>query len=65
MLLELHQRAERVIAAGAPLTEIRRMTCIPKLVRAKSVIANDDIKRLHALHQEMLTELDVLEGRYR
>ena len=65
LMVELHRRAKQIIEQGAPLVEIRDLQCIPKLVRAKSLIENDDIKRMDALHQEMVRELDALKEKYR
>ncbi len=65
LMVELHRRAKQIIEQGAPLVEIRDMQCIPKLVRAKSLTENDDIKRMDALLQEMIRELDALKEKYR
>ena len=64
LLVEFHDRADRLIGKGAPLVRIRELSCINDIVRARSTVPNDEPERLAAIHDTMRRQLDELERSY-
>jgi len=61
LILEFHDRAERVIGKGAPLVRVRDLACVNEIVRARSTVPNDKPEGLDALRDRMRAQLDELE----
>jgi len=64
-ILEVHDKGKDAVAKGAPLLKVRELPAIEELMRAKSVIANEDTGALHELRLKIATELEALERSYR
>ena len=64
MILALHRRGDVLIHAGAPLTKIQSLPCVPLVMRAKSTIGRDEEDRLAELEQQLDRELAELEKAY-
>jgi V/A-type H+-transporting ATPase subunit A len=64
LMVEFHERADRIIGKGAPLVRIRELPCINEIVRARSSVPNDQPQELDALRDRMRAQLDELERSY-
>jgi V/A-type H+-transporting ATPase subunit A len=64
MICEFYERADRLIAKGAPLVRIRELPCINEVVRARSTVPNDKPEGLAAIHERMSAQLAELERSY-
>ena len=64
LMVEFHERADRIIAKGAPLVRVRELPCINEIVRARSSVPNDRLQELDALRDRMRAQLDELERSY-
>lgn len=60
IILDLYNRARELIQNGVPLSDVRSMRCIARLVRAKSAIGNEEQDKIEQLGQEVRNELDEL-----
>ena len=65
LVMDFYTRALAIIQLGAPLPKIRELSCIEKIVRAKSVIRNDELDRLTEIETLMNNEMEELERSYR
>jgi len=61
LFLLVYTRGRRIIEAGAPLRDLRDLPVIGDLVRARSVIPNDDPQALAGLAASLNAALDELE----
>jgi V/A-type H+-transporting ATPase subunit A len=64
LILHFHQRAQRIIKAGALIAAIHDLPIVNKLIRLKSLVANDDLSRLEDVHHEIDAQMDQLETEY-
>ena len=58
IILTLYRRGRDLIQAGAPLARLRRMACVPQVVRAKSALGT--AAQLAELQTSVGAELDAL-----
>jgi hypothetical protein len=58
--LTLYRRGRDLIQGGLPLARLRELACVPQLMRAKSVIGNDEMGKLGELEKRLGEELDAL-----
>jgi V/A-type H+/Na+-transporting ATPase subunit A len=65
LIMAFHERALALIQAGAPLPRIRELSCIERIVRAKSTIRNEELARLDEVETLVNAEMDELERSYR
>jgi V/A-type H+-transporting ATPase subunit A len=65
LVLDFHARAQTIIQLGAPLQAVRELPCIERIVRAKSVVRNEDLARLDEVEVQMNAEMDALERSWR
>jgi V/A-type H+-transporting ATPase subunit A len=56
LFVEFYQEALKALRAGVGLDTIRAMLIIPKLLRAKFEIRNEEVEKLELLREEMLNE---------
>ncbi len=63
-ILKVWDLGGKVIAAGAPLREVRDLPCIQEIMRAKNVIAGDDTDALHKLQSKVDEQLIKLGESY-
>ena len=64
LFLLVYTRGRRIIEAGAPLRDLRDLPVMRDLVRARSVIRNDDTRALADLAAALGAALDDLERSY-
>ena len=64
LILALHRRGSAIIQAGAPLERLRKLPCVPQIIRAKHAFGNDELEALKELDQQVSQELDALEKEY-
>jgi len=64
IILMLYRRGRRVIHAGAPLERLRRLECVPELVRIKNVLGNEETDKLAEFEARVAAQLDALEREY-
>ena len=65
MIMDFSARALAVIQLGAPLLKIRELSCMERIVRAKSVVRNDQPEKLTEIESLMIAEMDELERSYK
>ena len=65
MIMDFSARALSIIQLGAPLLKIRELSCMERIVRAKSVISNDQPEKLTEIESLMISEMDELERSYK
>ncbi|HET6441090.1 MAG TPA: V-type ATP synthase subunit A, partial [Phycisphaerae bacterium] len=64
IILMLYRRGQKAIQAGAPLARLRRLECVPELVRIKNVLGNDETDKLAEFEARVAAQLDALEREY-
>jgi V/A-type H+/Na+-transporting ATPase subunit A len=62
LILEISDRGHRIIEKGAPLHQITQLPVMQRVLRAKSVIANDKLDELDSLTKEVRGQLEALES---
>lgn len=62
MFVQFHQEALRALRSGVPLSKIRGMQVISKMLRAKFAIKNEEMGKLDSLIKEMYEEFSSLQG---
>ena len=60
ILLTIFRRGQELIKGGIPLSRIRELSCVPMVLRAKSVFGNEQPDALAAFEQQVNAELDGL-----
>ncbi len=65
MIMDFSARALSIIQIGAPLVKIRELSCMERIVRAKSVISNDQPEKLAEIESLMIAEMEELERSYK
>jgi len=64
-IITFYRRSRDVISQGAPVMEIRELSIVQSLKRARFTIENGDEEGLHKLHDNLNNELSQLEEKYR
>ena len=62
MFVQFHQEALKALRGGVPLSKIRGMQVISKMLRSKFAIRSEDMEKMNALVREMLNEFSSLGG---
>ncbi len=62
IFVEFYQEALKALRSGVGLDIIRSMPIIPKLLRAKFEVRNEEVERLEAIRAEMLDEFKKIGG---
>ena len=65
MLATFITKSQALIKTGATRSDISAIGSLPRLLRMKSEVRNDDGAALAALEQTVSSELDALEGKLR
>jgi V/A-type H+/Na+-transporting ATPase subunit A len=65
IILKFFARAAEVIRLGAPILEIKDMQCVPKIVRMKMSIPNDQLAKMDEVEAAMVKEFDSLKDVYK
>jgi len=64
LIVEFYERADRIIAKGAPLVRLHDLACVAEIVRARSTVPNDQPQGLDAIRDRMRAQLGELERSY-
>jgi V/A-type H+-transporting ATPase subunit A len=64
-IITFYRRSRDVISQGAPVMEIRELSIVQSLKRARFTIENGDEEGLQKLHDNLNNELSQLEEKYR
>ena len=65
LILHFHQRAQRIIKRGALIVMIHDLPVVNKLMRMKTLVANDQLEKLDDIRKELDEQMDRLEAEYR
>ncbi|MDH7474847.1 MAG: V-type ATP synthase subunit A [Anaerolineae bacterium] len=65
LILHFHQRAQRIIKRGALIVMIHDLPVVNKLMRMKTLVANDQLEKLDDIRRELDEQMDQLEAEYR
>lgn len=60
IILTLYRKGRDLIQRGVPLVQIRSMSCIPRILRAKTAIGNTELEKMEELEQVVREELEDL-----
>jgi len=64
LILRFYNRAGEVIKLGVPITVIKEMESIPKIIRVKMSVPNDQLEKIDAIEKQMMEEFDSIEKRF-
>jgi len=65
LIMDFYSRSLAIIQLGAPLLKIRALSCIERIVRARSSVRNEDVAGLAEIGTLMAAELDELQRSYK
>jgi V/A-type H+/Na+-transporting ATPase subunit A len=65
LIMDFYTRGLAIIQLGAPLLKLRELSCQERIVRAKTLVANDDLGKLTEIETLMTEEMDELERSYK
>jgi V/A-type H+-transporting ATPase subunit A len=65
LILHFHQRAQRIVGAGALIAVIHDLPVVNTLIRMKALVTNDNLSRLDDIQHEIDEQMDQLETKYR
>jgi V/A-type H+-transporting ATPase subunit A len=64
LILHFHQRAQRIVKAGALIAVIHDLPVVNTLIRMKALVTNDNLSRLDDIQHEIDEQMDQLETKY-
>jgi V/A-type H+-transporting ATPase subunit A len=64
LILTLYRRGRDLIQRGVPLGQIRSLTCVPQIMRAKAAFGNDELGKLADLERMIMEETEALGKQY-
>jgi len=64
IILTLYRKGQVLIQGGIPLAQIRSLSCVPQILRAKTVFSNADLDKLMELEQTVKEQTDTLAKDY-
>jgi V/A-type H+-transporting ATPase subunit A len=64
LILHFHQRAQRIVKAGALIAVIHDLPVVNTLIRMKALVTNDNLSRLDDIQHEIDKQMDQLETEY-
>ncbi len=65
LILTFYNKSLELLKMGCPLLKIRDLDCRKEIIKAKSVVKNDDIEGLNKIQTDMENEFSGLENLYR
>jgi V/A-type H+-transporting ATPase subunit A len=65
LILHFHERAERIVRRGAPITAIHDLPAVDALIRMKTAVPNERLAELDALEKTVDRQMDALEAEYK
>ncbi|MGC9469304.1 MAG: V-type ATP synthase subunit A [Anaerolineae bacterium] len=64
LVLQFHERAERIISKGCPIIVLRDLPVVNQIVRIKQTVPNDELDRLEEIERTLREQMVELEQRY-
>jgi V/A-type H+-transporting ATPase subunit A len=64
LILHFHRRAQRIIQSGALIVAIQELPVVSRLIRMKTLVANDQLGKLDDIRKELDDQMDQLEQKY-
>jgi V/A-type H+-transporting ATPase subunit A len=64
LIMHFHARAQQIVRRGATIGAIHKLKVGGTLIRMKSLIKNDELEKLDAIHQEIDQQMDQLEAEF-
>jgi V/A-type H+-transporting ATPase subunit A len=65
LILHFHERAERIVRRGAPITAVHDLPAVDALIRMKTAVPNERLAELDALEKTVDRQMDSLEAEYK
>ena len=65
LILHFHNRAQRIIKRGAPISVIHSMAVVDNLIRMKSQVKNEELEKLDTIAQAIDDQMNQLETEYK
>jgi V/A-type H+-transporting ATPase subunit A len=65
LILHFHQRAQRIVQGGALVVAIQELPVVNKLIRMKTLVANDQLDELDGIRKELDEQLDQVEQEHK
>jgi V/A-type H+-transporting ATPase subunit A len=65
LILHFHQRAQEIIQSGALIVAIQELPVVSRLIRMKTLVANDQLGKLDDIRKELDDQMDQLEQKYK
>jgi V/A-type H+-transporting ATPase subunit A len=64
LILHFHQKAQRIIRLGAPISVIHNLPVVYTIIRMKAEVPNDQVNRLDDIQNEIDAQMEKLEAEY-
>jgi V/A-type H+-transporting ATPase subunit A len=64
IILHFHDRATRVVAKGCPIFVIRGLSIVNELIRMKTSVPNEQVKRIGEMQESLDEQMDQVEKDY-
>jgi V/A-type H+-transporting ATPase subunit A len=64
IILHFHDRAARVVAKGCPIFVIRGLSVVNELIRMKTSVPNEQVKRIDEIQESLDEQMDQVEKDY-
>jgi V/A-type H+-transporting ATPase subunit A len=64
IILHFHDRAARVVAKGCPIFVIRGLSIMNELIRMKTSVPNEQVKRIDEIQESLDEQMDQVEKDY-
>jgi V/A-type H+-transporting ATPase subunit A len=65
LILHFHRRAQRIVQGGALVVAIQELPAVNKLIRMKTLVANDQLDELDGIRKELDEQLDQAEQEHK
>jgi V/A-type H+-transporting ATPase subunit A len=65
LILHFHQRAQRIVQGGALVVAIQELPVVNRLIRMKTLVANDQLDELDGIRKELDEQLDQVEQEHK
>jgi V/A-type H+-transporting ATPase subunit A len=65
LILYFHQRAQRIVKRGAPISVIHNLPVVDTIIRVKAVVDNDHLEQLDELKKTIDAQMNELETEYK
>jgi V/A-type H+-transporting ATPase subunit A len=65
LILHFHQRAQRIVKRGAPISVIHNLPVVDTIIRAKATYGNDQVDQINDLKKSIDAQMSQLETEYK